>query len=238
MTYALKYQINDSINKLLDKKNITITPRIFHDIMANQSTPEAIKIKLLVKACRLLPGTQAEIIGCQHQTILAYLMKEKPHQYLNKVLIELNKTDPNINKKIAFLNQINFDSHLQKISNKIIELNEYNTTKKTVCSQRKATEASKLYEHLINAKAQLLQSDSTLNFKKIRFKTDCTNRINDAMPFLEQHRGFKKILTVLLLILAFPIALPLYAAGFFSTKTDSAIKLNAFTQALNATNQY
>ena len=102
--------------------------------------------------------------------------------------------------------------------------------------QKAAIAATTLVSQLVKAVDFLLQVDSPIDEKKeLAFKKHCMQSLNEAKLELEQHRGWKRVLVVFLMALTFPISLPLYAAGFFSTKTDSAIKLLEFEKSLQPT---
>ena len=66
------------------------------------------------------------------------------------------------------------------------------------------------------------------------FKNTCKNAIRMVRPVLIKHRALWEVLAKFLLaVVTFPVSLPLYAAGFFSTKTKSEQLLDKLQEAMD-----
>ena len=239
--YALKNRIESVVTELLyqDDFVVEITPEFFYEVISKKDSFiwQPTVIIMLVRACQLPQDEQKNIIckTAEPMMVLTYLMRDYHlSSFVPTILIELSHKNPNIKKKIEVLKQINFDAHLEKIKDKITELEIFarHSFIFDPVAENRYQVARKLYDDLIEAKALFLQPGDSLANQTAIFKANCKASIKQAMPVLEQHRGWKQILTVLFLVLAFPIALPLYAAGFFSLKTDSADKLISLDKAL------
>ncbi len=191
---------------------------------------------LLMKAASLDAAKQEAILsqvsGGTYKNILTYIMLEKP-QYLSKVFSCLpGKTE----LAIQHMEKIDFDKHFQSIRSKWLEM-EQKAHLRPNSNYRKAADTAKtLIIQMVQATDELFQSGTAINQRKLSiFNRSCINAIDEAKPVLEKHRGWRGVFAVLLLVLTFPISLPLYAAGlFFSIKTDSARKLQAFEESLSS----
>ncbi len=132
-----------------------------------------------------------------------------------------------------FLEGIRFKQHVKIINEKVIEMllkatTDINYRIAVKAAQTLLVKLSQAVEKLLNVNCPFDEQS------KIAFKESCEEAITKAKPVLAQHRGWKKALMYLLMVLTFPITGPLYAAGFFSTKTNSEQKLNDFEMAISS----
>ena len=140
-----------------------------------------------------------------------------------------------VRKAKQLLKQLDFETHFNRIRDKTREMSKKAKTNPKY--RNAAVAAHTLTHHLATAVIQLVQSPAPFDDSKVlAFKERCQHGIDSAMPTLQQHRGWKKRLTVLLIALTFPISLPVYALGvafgFFSIKSDSAQKVSLLTTSL------
>lgn len=140
-----------------------------------------------------------------------------------------------VNQVNGILQSSGFDKHYKIIDAKVTAF--HNRVMDGRCGDVAALGSSvRLKNELEAAKNEFLSSASLdVNENERLFKARCQRAINAARPVLEQHRGWSKLLAgFLLALITWPISLPAYALGFFSIKTDSAEKLDAFEKELNS----
>ncbi len=194
-------------------------------------------LPILLKAAMLDAGRQEVLLrhvsNGIYKSVFAYVVLEHPELIDNLLLNLPEEHQRQLSKVTTFMDKIQFAQHFRCIQYKAEEMK---IKAESRSNYREAVAvATRLVNQLANAVDIFLQPDHPIDEQKTSaFKDSCVRSINDAFPVLEQHRGWKKVLTVLLLVLGFPVTLPLYAAGFFSTKTDSAQKLCDFEKSLEA----
>ena len=171
-----------------------------------------------------------------YKNVLSYVLMERPELLNDPDLskaISAHGTTPNHLRMVReYMDRIHFVGHFLSIKAKWQEMEKKAETNPKYVEA--AAVAKKLTIKLVDEVAVLLQLDesSTSTQKKTAFKDSCLQHINDAKPVLEQHRGWKGILTAILFVLALPVTLALYAAGLFSIKTDSAKELGKLETSL------
>lgn len=200
-----------------------------------QSHPVLLE-SLLLKAATFDAEKQEELLhnvsNGSYKSILTFTMLEKPEclYRVMRLIIASSPSDDLENVK-NYMHGIDFLNHLQGIRVKWQEMEKKAAVNPNYLEAAKV--AKKLTFQLAEEATLLFQTDSPFdNVKKAGFQGACVKHMNDAMFVLEQHRGWKRVLTALLIVLTFPITLPLYAAGFFSMQTDSARKLREFEHSL------
>jgi len=188
---------------------------------------------ILVAGSRLEPSMQKKLLSkCgTFNDVISYVLSNKP--YL--LMPVFKQIQPDNVKLEAYIKQIDLLRHIKVVKAKWQEM--VVKARENPKYIKAARVAGELISDLINETSILLQSDSNLevNDKKIaKFKSKCLSHIDKAKPILEEHRGdlWKIILGTLIVALTFPISLTLFTLGFFSIKTDSAIKLNHFENDL------
>lgn len=197
--------------------------------------PELVE-KLFQKAITLTIEQQKEcltrISNEPYCNVLAYTMMEHPFIF-KKMYANLLENNQQVMVLIdRFLSEIQFMAHFEEIRSKCHEMDA-----KAANGQKNYRQASKVARSLViqlaNEMADLLQVMAPLDQeKKSIFRKNCSLYIKEALSVLGDHRGWKKVNLTFLMLLSFPIALPLYAAGLFSIQTDSAKKLLEFDAAL------
>jgi len=203
--------------------------------LALEYHPELVE-RLLLKAITLKIEQQKECLGNVSNKIyidiLAYAMIEHP-EIFKKLYAYLIENNQNVKEVIdRFLLGLNFIEHFDSIRYKSNEM-----ALKAANGRKNYTQAAEIAKFLVirlaNEMAGLLQTTEPLDQeKKVIFRKNCSTYIKEALSVLGEHRGWKKVNLTFLMILGFPVALPLYAAGMFSIQTDSAKKLLDFDSDL------
>jgi MoxR-like ATPase len=128
------------------------------------------------------------------------------------------------------LTQLKFDTHLAQIKKKTDQF-----TDSIIPGYKKAHEAAEtLYNKLVSAKQTFLDSTDPMSDKVPVFKQSCLDAISNSRQILNQHRGWKIILSDLVKALVFILTLGASDSkqgkklfGFFpDIRTDSAKKLD------------
>jgi hypothetical protein len=147
---------------------------------------------------------------------------EKPVQQIKKAQCQ------------AFLNELQFDLHLNKLKAK----------RALITGKAGYEKALDTFDKLINSLDErknifIKHNDSTLKAKN-QFKIDCLTDIDKAKDVLKQHRGWKKffadVLSVFCSVLSVGVANLITGKsmfGLFPVKTDSQEKIESFEQQLN-----
>jgi ankyrin repeat protein len=184
---------------------------------------------LLCKAILLSPDEQTE------------LLRRVDGGIFNNVLSYAHtKQLPFLSKLIDLSGQASFRAASEEL-NSLFEVDYYvqqfiqMTTR--MRQNRRYLDALPVAENMIRkilfAKNQFILSNDNSLSKLGMFKAQCLEAVNAASPMLNRHREWGKlILKFLLILMTFPISIPLYAAGFFSFKTKSAQQLNRFKHDL------
>jgi hypothetical protein len=196
---------------------------------------------VLISAANLDAEAQKQlfltIVG--HTNVFSYILGER-RELLNTVLDALSVECDHYRRVKNYFAETNFVNHLSLIKAKSDALSD-----KAAVNQAyrvAASTAQTLYNDLLAAATQFCQPelDQALSAQKQQvFKQSCLANIYTAMPVLENHRGWKEVITIILLALTFPISLPIYgigrALGFFPTllQTDSATKLHQMEDDMN-----
>jgi len=227
------YKIN-VINALLEK-GIKITTR---NLLGQNALDLAFRNvfafdEILLAGTRLETSMQKELLAKFgiFKDIFSYAFLNRP--YL--LMPVFKQIQPDNEKLEAYIKKINLLEHIEIIKLKWQEMVvKSRSNPKYIEAARVAGE---LTRNLMSETYLLLKHDANLegNDKKIaKFQSKCLLHIEKAKPILEEHRGdlWKRILRSLIIALTFPISLTMYALGFFSLKTDSAIKLNGFEKDL------
>ncbi|MCX7116539.1 MAG: ankyrin repeat domain-containing protein [Legionellales bacterium] len=195
---------------------------------------------LVKKAILLKPQLQLSLLsqvnGGKYTTIFSYLLDQKPN--IARSLLQDNGRTVKKESTSKLFDTVDFCRHFQVIKSKCEELerlaSRFPNQKQYQSAQMTArTLVYELHEaagHLVSAKGALTKES------RQAFEDRCTKSIHDAMPVLAKHRGWKQVLSIVLIALTFPLSLTLYALGyapnFFAMKTDFAKKLAGFEGAL------
>ena len=118
-----------------------------------------------------------------------------------------------------------FDKHINPLKAKLLEMEEKALHNNDYIVAAGA--ANTLVHELEMARATFLLAEGGIQERKAAFKRSCLYAVESARPVLECHRNWGKVIAAFVLALVtLPISLPLYLLGFFSTKTNSAQKIN------------
>lgn len=134
------------------------------------------------------------------------------------------------------LDQISFDTHFNTLRAKAHQMRRkahYNTDYRAA-----STTAYVLYHELWHAKRQFLIAADPCVAERV-FVEACVEAVNHAKPVLETHRGWSEVLSnvVNALLLVLTLGMSYVVTGrfrLFDTPTDSATKLAAFEQCIEA----
>ena len=199
----------------------------------------ALESNHLLRAAALEHGAAQQELLLSHvahgvyKNIATYVVFEKPDLW-DTVISSLPRVEQDRLLSVKrWLERMHFSGHFQCIKAKAEEMSA--KAEMDEGYETAAHIAHTLVNQLIQKTSDLFQADGGgFDEKQSAFQSGCLKNINDARPVLEQHRGWKRVLTALFIVLIAPVSLPLYCLGFFSTRTDSAQKLLDFEQALKS----
>ena len=191
---------------------------------------------LLMKLATLPESSQADCLlqvpGGPYDDIYAYVAIERL-ELLNSIMPHSSKKTnagtPNVTEP---LDNMRFDEHLKHIYSHYQRMKEKSLSNSNYAA---ATSAAKtLLIECVKAKVTLFQSDAAIDIARLQFRNTCKSAIEKAKPVLDKHQEWGKVIAAFLLaIITLPVSLPLYATGFFSVKTKSALLLDKLQEVID-----
>lgn len=215
---ALKIRVGEARGKNALALALQYHPELGEKLLLNALTLDIAQQKELLK----------DISNEAYVNVLAYAMVEHPSVFKKLYTYLLEDNQSTIEPSHRFLLGLHFIEHYDCIQAKCNEIASKIANGKD--NYINAFDIAKtLVIQLANETASLLQVTEPLDHeKRSQFRERCSAYIKEALTVLGDHRGWKKINLTLLMLLSFPISVPLYAAGMFSMQTDSAKKLMDF----------
>lgn len=160
--------------------------------------------------------------------VVTYVATERP-QLISELFCSTNSASQ---EEEAILTHMDFDRHMAHIHAHYLRMNDKAPLNAKYADA--ALAAKTLLIACARARVCFVQSREELHEKIHNFKNSCFTAIKQAKPVLSTHREWGRLLAGLILaLITLPISLPLYALGFFSSKTKSAQLLDALSDGMS-----
>lgn len=240
LSFAVLNKQENAVDLLLSK-NADINVRdnngmnaLEHAVAASPEFVQPILMKLATKPINEQAECLLNLPDGPYESVYAYVIEARPDLF-NSFLPKITQNDTT--QVTDILSSMHFNEHFQRLRTHYQRMKEkshndsnYNTA---------AFHAKALLQACANAKIAFYQSNEPIDKKLAAFKTNCHNAIEQARPVLSKHREWGKVIAAFIVaLITFPISLPLFGAGFFSTKTKSEQFLDDLQATVDNTNLY